>query len=49
VSDSELLSEGVVELFKGDNSVVVVVEASHQGVFFVVGHMDVQPNIKNKS
>jgi len=45
-SDSELLSEGVVELLERDNSVFVVVEASHQSVLFMVGHVDVQPIIQ---
>ena len=40
---SELRGEGVVELFHGDLSVLVVIEASHEDVLLVVRHVDVQP------
>lgn len=36
-------SKGVVELFERNDAVVVVVEAPHEGVFFVVGQVDIQP------
>ena len=39
---SELGGEGVVELFHGDLSVLVVIEASHEHVLLVVRHVDVQ-------
>lgn len=40
---SELLCERVVELFHRDLAVAIVVEAAHELVLFVVGHVDVHP------
>ena len=34
------LGQSVVELFHGDDTIAVVVEAPHQHVLFVVGHID---------
>ena len=45
---SELLCERVVELFHRDLAVAIVVEAAHELVLFVVGHVDVHPITKRK-
>ena len=42
VRRSELHSECVIELLHGDLSISVVVESSHQGVFFMISDEDVQ-------
>lgn len=36
------LSESVVELLHGDDSVPIVVEAAHEGVLLVVGNLDAE-------